>query len=75
MLRHAVKAALVVVALSCLVQDAQASGRQASGNHRRKPAANSWVGGYGRGPFGHGEVYYNGWTSNTKVRGRYPGQW
>jgi hypothetical protein len=69
MLRHSLKAALVIVALSCLVQGTQASGRQASGGYHRR------IGGYGRGPFGHGDVYYNGWTSNTKVRGRYPGQW
>ncbi len=75
MFRHSWKAALLAVALSCLVQDAQASGRKSSGPYRRKPVAEYLVGGYGPGPFGKGDFVYAGYSSynyqaQTRVRHR-----
>ncbi|HTU24025.1 MAG TPA: hypothetical protein VMF30_01430 [Pirellulales bacterium] len=66
MLRHSLKAALVIVALACLIQDAQAT------NHaRRRAAVSYWLGGFGPGPFGHGNFVYAGQsTYNYQARMR-----
>ncbi len=65
MLRHSLKAALVVVALSCLVQDARAF------EHRRLRAVASYMfGGFGQGPFGHGYFPYAGYPAYS-VPGRH----
>ncbi|HVX10968.1 MAG TPA: hypothetical protein VHC22_07305 [Pirellulales bacterium] len=56
MLRHSLKAALVAVALTSLVQDAHAS------NHRRLRAVAKYLfGDFGPGPFGHGYFPYAGY--------------
>ena len=62
-MRYSLMAVLVVVALGCLLQDAHA----ANPNRRRPTIVNYLFGGYGRGPFGYGEVFYNGSYSETRV--------
>ena len=52
MMRHLLKAAIVVAAIACLIQDAQAGG------HQRRRAGVSWIGGWGPGPFGKGNFPY-----------------
>jgi hypothetical protein len=70
MLRHSLKAGLVVVVLACLIQDAHASGHP-----RRRAVVSDSFGGYGPGPFGHGDFMYNGYSTynyqaKTRVRHR-----
>jgi hypothetical protein len=66
MLRHSLKAALIVVALACLTQDGRASGHS-----RPKPVARYLFGGYGPGPFGYGDFVYVGHpTYNYQVKTR-----
>jgi len=66
MLRHALKAMLVVAALGSLFPEAHASG------HRRRNAApGQGIGGYGPGPFGRGDFIYNGFpTTNFQAKTR-----
>jgi len=66
MLRYSLKAALLVVALACLIQDSRAGGQPC-----RKPVAKHKFGGYGSGPFGYGDFVYAGYpTYNYQVRTR-----
>jgi hypothetical protein len=66
MLRHSLKVVLVVVALTCAIQDGHAGGRP-----RRKPVANYLFGGYGPGPFGYGDFVYAGYdTYNYQAKTR-----
>lgn len=63
MLRRSLLAVLFVVALTALADDSQAAGHSHRGG-----VANYLFGGYGPGPFGHGDFTYAGWTSRTVVR-------
>lgn len=62
MLRRSLQAVLVVVALASAVEEADA------GHHHRGGVVDYLFGGYGPGPFGHGDFSYAGWTSRTVVR-------
>jgi hypothetical protein len=67
MLRHSLKAALVVVALACLVPDGRAAGHS-----RPRPLANYLFGGFGPGPFGYGDFVYAGHsTYNYQANARH----
>jgi hypothetical protein len=56
MLRHLLMAAVVLVGMACMVQDAHATTHCCKGR-----VADYLFGGYGRGPFGHGYFPYAGY--------------
>ena len=65
MLRRSLQAVLFVVALASLVADVHAA------RQRHRGAVINYLGGYGPGPFGHGDfVYDGGGTSATVMRHR-----
>jgi len=66
MLRHSWKAALVVVALACMVNDAHSSSRCRPSSTCRRSVADYLFGGWGPGPFGNGEVSYAGYVPYEK---------
>lgn len=64
MLRRSLLAVLFVAALASLVADGHAA------RQRQRGAVINYLGGYGPGPFGHGDFVYDGGTSATVMRHR-----
>ncbi len=66
MSRRLMKATLIAVALACAAQDANAAcNGSCNSNQPRRSVADYLFGGYGPGPFGHGDVTYAGAYSRT----------
>ncbi len=65
MLRRSLQAVFVVVGLASLVE-----GSRCDAAHHQRGGVVNYLGGWGPGPFGHGDFSYAGYTSHTVQRHR-----